>query len=158
NVIKGKGSYIVSSDEYNSSKLAKSSIISGILSTGSQAIDIANSTIPICRFGVKYFKADGGIHIRGYNSDENMIYIEFINNKGANIDRGLERKIENTFILENFNRFPENELEDIVSIDKFSQIYIKEGIEQVKHIEKISSQKPKIIISSPSRNILSLAE
>lgn len=157
-VIKENGTIVVNSDECNTSTLIKSSIISGILSTGAMVIDIDNSTTPICRFGVKYFKADGGIYIRTDYFDENKIYIEFINNKGANIDKSTERKIENTFILEDFRRFSENEIQDVVNIDKFYQIYLKEGIDGIENIEKISSYKPKIIMSSPSRNILILAE
>ncbi|WP_109840438.1 nucleotidyltransferase family protein [Schnuerera ultunensis] len=63
-VIKSKGIYIVNSDEHNLSKSIKSSIISGILSTGSLVINIEDSTMPMCRFGVKHFKADGGVQIR----------------------------------------------------------------------------------------------
>ena len=157
-VINNKGTYIVSSDEYNLSKSTKNSIISGILSTGSQVIDIKNSTIPICRFGVKHFKADGGVHIRGDSSYEDMVYIEFIDKEGANIDKNKSRKIESCLTIEDFKRCNGSVIEDVVNIYNFSTIYLKEGKRQLKNIGVIKNQKPKIIISSSSKNISNLAE
>ncbi|MBZ2174134.1 hypothetical protein K8M07_02620 [Schnuerera sp. xch1] len=157
-VIKEKGTFVVNSDEYNTSKSVKNSIVSGILSTGSLVIDIKNSTMPMCRFGVKYFKADGGIQIRTNCSNENMVYIEFIDAKGANINKGIERKVESCFVLENFKRCLGNEIKDVVNIYNFSQIYLKEGIQHLKNGKEIKSKKPKLIISSPSKNISRLAE
>lgn len=157
-VINNRGIYVVSSDEYNLSKSIKNSIISGILSTGSQVIDIKNSTIPMCRFGVKHFKADGGVHIRGNCFYEDMVYIEFIDKEGANVDKNKSRKIENCLTIEDFKRCNGSEIEDIVNIYNFSTIYLKEGKGQLKNIDKIKKQKLKIIISSPSKNITNLAE
>lgn len=157
-VINDKGTYIVSGDEHNLSKSIKSSIISGILSTGSEVVDIKNSTIPMCRFGVVYFKADGGIHIRTDNSKEDMIYMEFINDRGANIDKNIERKVENSFILEDFKRCSGNEVRDVINIYNFSTIYLKAGMEDIRNVDKIRAQMPKLVITSPSKNISSLAE
>ena len=157
-VIKDKGTYVVSSDEYNLSKSVKSSIISGILSTGSEVVDIKNSTIPMCRFGVKHFKTDGGIHISTGNFNKDMIYIEFINKEGSNIDKNTERKIENCLIIEDFKRCSGSEIKDVANIYNFSSIYLKEGKEQLKNIEEIKNIRPKIIITSPSKNISTLAE
>ncbi|HZX21019.1 MAG TPA: sugar phosphate nucleotidyltransferase [Clostridia bacterium] len=153
-----KGTYLISSDEYNLSKSIKGSIVSGILSTGSRAIDIKNSTLPMCRFGVRYFKANGGIHIRNDNSDENMIYIEFIDKEGANIDKNKAKKIENCLAIENFKRCTGGEVEDVVNIYNFSTIYLKSGMNQLRNIDKIKNQRPGLIISSPSKNICDLAE
>ena len=157
-VMREKGTYLISSDEHNLSKSIKNSIVSGILSTGSRVIDIKNSTIPICRFGVKYFRSDGGIHIRGDSFHEDMIYIEFIDDEGANIDKNRSKKIENCLAIENFKRCAGGEVEDVVNIYNFSTIYLKDGKEQLKNIDKIKNQKPELIISSPSKNICDLAE
>lgn len=157
-VIKPKGTFIVNGDEHNTSSLIKSSIISGISNTGGLVIDINNTTMPMCRFGVRFFKADGGIQIRVDDLDQSLVHIEFINGKGANIDKALEKKVENCFLLEDFKRCYENEIRDVVNIYNFSEIYLKEGVDQLKNIDKILRVKPKIIMSSPSKNILNLAE
>ncbi len=152
------GIYLISSDEHNLSKTIKNSIVPGILSTGSQVIDIKDSTIPMCRFGVKYFETDGGIHIRGDGSHRDMVYIEFIDKEGANIDKNESKKIENCLAIENFKRCAGEEVEDVVNIYNFSAIYLKNGRGRLENIGKIKKRKPKLIISSPSKNICDLAE
>ncbi|SHD75934.1 hypothetical protein [Schnuerera ultunensis] len=92
------------------------------------------------------------------NINKNLVYIEIINDKGGNIDKGTERKIENTMIIEDYKRCSGDEIEDIVNIYNFSSIYLKEGIERLKNVHKIRNKKPKLIIAAPSNNIVRLAE
>lgn len=150
------GSYIVSSDEHNLSKSMKYSIISGVLSTGSQVIDIDYSTIPICRFGIRYFSSHGGIHISSHGEDD--IYIEFLDEKGVNIDKNKRRKIENSIVIGDFKRCSGDDIKDIVKVQNFSKVYFSEGKTHLKNIEKIKNIRPKLIIASPSKNICKLAE
>lgn len=157
-VINHRGTYLISSDEYVISKAIKNSISSGIMSTGAQVIDIKDSTLPICRFGVKYYKADGGVHISSNISSKGELHIEFINKDGANIDKNTERKIENTLIIEDFKRSKGYDVKDIVDIYNFSLVYLKEGALGLKNINKIKKKVPRIIIASPSKNIVSLGE
>lgn len=157
-VIKNKGTYLISSDEHSISKAIKNSISSGIMSTGAQVIDINNSTLPMCRFGVKYYKADGGVHISSSINNEDELHIEFINKDGANIDKNTERKIENTLIIEDFKRCKVCDVKDIVDISNFSSVYLKEGSSRLKNIDKIKNKVPRIIITSPSKNIVSIGE
>ena len=155
-VIENKGSYIISSDGRNLSKSIKNLLISGLLSTGSQVIDIKDGALPMCRFGIKYFNAQGGIYISTNKADE--INIEFMDKRGVNIDKNTKRKIENSLITGDFNRCSSEEMEDIVSVNNFFKIYIREGKLSLKNIEKIKSRKPNINITSPSENIMKLAE
>ncbi|WP_143035270.1 sugar phosphate nucleotidyltransferase [Tepidimicrobium xylanilyticum] len=157
-VINFEGIYVVNSDDYNLSKSIKNSIISGILSTGSLVVDMEESSLPMCRFSVRHVKAHGGVHIRTGDVDRGLVYIEIIGDKGINIDKGMERKIENTMAIEDYKRCNGEEIEDIVHINNFSSIYIKEGINRLKNIYKIRQERPKIAIGSKSRNIAALAE
>ena len=156
--INTNGTFVVNSDEHNASILLKNSIITGIMSTGALVIDIKNSTLPMCRFGIKYYKADGGVQIRTDCYDHNTVYLEFINKNSANIDKDTERKVENTFILEDFGRCQGQEIKDIVNVYNFHQIYLKEGISKIINRDKIAKEKPYIVISSPSENLLELAK
>lgn len=155
--MKKKGTFIVNSDDHNSSKLIKNSIIAGMISTGALVIDIKNSTLPMCRFAVKYYKGDGGIQIRTDDINKDTVYLDFINFNGANIDKNTERKIENTFALENFKRCISQEIKDVVNIYNFKEIYLKEGVFKVENRDKIAREKPYVIISSPSKSLLDIA-
>lgn len=148
----------MASDEHNLSKSIKSSIISGILSTGSSAVDIEDSTMPMCRFGVRHFKADGGIQIRTDSFNKDLLYIEIINHKRENIGKAIERKIENSMVIEDFKRCSGDEIGDLVNIYNFSSIYLKEGMNGLKNIKRIKKVKPKLIIASPSKHLTDLAQ
>lgn len=157
-VLKPGGTFVVNGDEHKTSSIVKNSIVSGIANTGGLVIDINNSTMPMCRFGVRFFKADGGIQIRMDDFDRTLVHIEFIDNMGANIDNSLEKKVENCFLQEDFKRCYENEIRDLINICNFSELYLKEGINQLENVDKTLSIKPKIVMSSPSKNILDLAD
>ncbi|WP_077370017.1 sugar phosphate nucleotidyltransferase [Anaerosalibacter sp. Marseille-P3206] len=156
-VVSKDGVVIVSSDEHNSSKLVKNSLVSGILSTGAKVIDISDATLPMCRFAVRYFSGNGGIHISSNSNDKNMIQIELINKSGANIDRNFERKIENAFSSEGFTRCNGDRIEDVTRIYSFSSMYIREGRKLLKNESTIKRENPKVMISSISGKILLLA-
>lgn len=152
-VVDHSGTFIVSSDEFNSSNLVKNSILSGILSTGAKVVDLKNVSTPMCRFAIRHFKAQGGVHVSANNKDRNIVHIEFLDKNGANIGRNIERKIENSFAIEDFKRCNSDEIKEIVRIYNFSSIYIKEGENILKNVPQIKSSRPKILISSKSKNI-----
>lgn len=156
-VVSKDGVVIVSCDEHNSSKLVKNSLISGILSTGAKVIDISDATLPMCRFAVRYFNGDGGVHISSKSKDKNMIQIELINENGVNINRNFERKIENAFSSEGFNRCNGDRIEEVTRIYSFFSMYIREGKKFLKNKSTIKRVNPKIMISSESERILILA-
>ncbi|NMA86308.1 MAG: nucleotidyl transferase, partial [Tissierellia bacterium] len=156
--INPSGNYIISCDEYNLSESLKSSIISGILSVGAQIIDIQKTNLPILRFGIKYFNGDGGIFIGSDGKNRDKIFIEILDHSASNIDKNLKRKIENLLSIEDFHRVSGDNIQDIVSVYNFSSIYLREGKRQLKNIGEIQREKPKIIISSPSRDISLLVE
>lgn len=154
----GKGVFVVSSDEYNSSELIKSSLISGILSTGSKVIDIKDASMPMCRFAVQHFRTNGGLQVTSDSHDKNKIHIEIIDERGANISRNLERKIENAFGIEDFKRCNGESVEDIVRMYNFSSIYINEGEKILKNLSEIKRRNLKVLIHSASVNVSNLAK
>ncbi len=157
-IINSRGTYLVSCDEHGISKAIKSSIISGIMSTGAQVIDIKDASLPICRFGVKYHNADGGVHIYRHLNKEDELNMELIDNNGANLDKSVQRKIENALVVEDFKRCKFNEIRDVIDINNFSLIYLNEGKSGIKNIDKIQKKVPRIIITSPSKGTVNLAE
>ncbi|WP_207727107.1 sugar phosphate nucleotidyltransferase [Anaerosolibacter carboniphilus] len=145
---------IVSSDDAKGSYLIKNSLISGVLSTGTGVVNISNTVIPMNRFAVRYYKANGGIHLRSDHTNINKIYIELVAKNGANIDRKIEREIEHLLNREDFERCNADKIKNVVNIDHFSSLYVKSGIDLLKNISKIKRENPKILIASKTENIL----
>ncbi len=155
-IMNDEDTIVVSRDCFNASEIIKNSMISGILSTGVGVIDIGVSAMPVTRFAVRHYDVKGGIHIRCNASDENRVHIEFVDHKGSNIDRRTERKIENLFNREDFERCNASKVKNVVSIENFSSFYIRNGSKIIDDISKVKRKNAKIFISSMSKNIIDL--
>ncbi len=156
--MKNGGKYIVSCDGSNISKAMKNCITTGLLFSGGKVVDIGNSPISVSRFGIRFFGGDGGLYIKSSNTDKNKIFIEFIDKSGSNIDRNMERKIENCLTTEDFVRCNGETLDKVVEVDNFYSIYKEEGQKTVNNRALIKKNKPKILIASKSDNLLPLVE
>ena len=157
-IMKDDDTYVVSCDDSHAASYIKCSMISGILSTGAGVIDIDKVIVSMNRYAVRNYETNGGIHIRTDNIDPNKIYIEFINKNGANISRDTERKIENIFNREDFERCNANKIKNSIRIDSFASLYFKKGSKILKNISDIKRKSTRLIIGSRSMNILNHAK
>ncbi|KUO77747.1 MAG: hypothetical protein APF77_17810 [Clostridia bacterium BRH_c25] len=155
--IKENSRIIVSSDGSNASEIIREAFISGVLSTGIGVISIENAVMPIMRFAVRFYKAEGGVHIWKDYNEENKVHLEFSNNEGINIDRTVERKIENSFIREDFKRCNADRIKDIVRAGDFANYYIQNGANMLKNYDKIKASHLKLVVGSKSDQVSDLA-
>lgn len=156
-ILEKESTIVVSGDCSNASNIIKKSLISGILSTGASVIDIKDSAIPINRFAVRNYKANGGIHVRINHSEHNKVHIEFVDKSGANIDRNTERKIENILYTDDFERCSADKVKAVVDINNFCSIYIKNGSDILDNTAMIKRKSPNITISSKCKKIINIA-
>lgn len=156
-MLKEDSRIIVSSDGSNAAEIIRESLISGVLSTGIGVISIENSLMPIMRFAVRFYKAQGGVHIWKDFKEENKVHLEFANNEGISIDRATERKIENNFVREDFKRCNADRIKDVVRAGNFTDYYIQIGTNMLKHLDKIRKSKMKLVVGSVSEQVSNLA-
>jgi len=156
-ILKENSRIVVSSDGSNSAEIIRESLISGVLSTGIGVICIEDAVMPIMRFAVRFYKAAGGIHIWKDYSEENKVHLEFSNNEGISIERSDERKIENSFVREDFKRCNADRIKEIVRKSNFTDFYIQSGINFLKHSNKIRSSNLKIVVASISKQVTDIA-
>lgn len=101
----GAGSRLaVSSDNYPASSMFSQSLICGMQSVGCTVLDLGICITPVHRFGVTSLGCRGGIHVKVSARDVSEITLILTNEKGGNISRGAERKIENLLQREDFAR------------------------------------------------------
>jgi mannose-1-phosphate guanylyltransferase/phosphomannomutase len=112
-------------DDNDALKMMKKSLISGLMSSGIEVYDIGTSLLPVTRSAIRFYNLDGGIHISASGKEKDKLVIDILNKFGCNIDRGQERKIENTFIREDFIRCSVNEIMPMVTIPDHSVFYIQ---------------------------------
>lgn len=98
-------SVAVSCDNDPFSSLIKRALVAGLHSAGVNTIDCGVATTPMMRYAVRSVEAEAGIHVRRTGSpSDDRVSIECIDHCGINIDKGLERKIENAYWQEDFRR------------------------------------------------------
>lgn len=115
----------VSCDDVDALKMLKNSLISGLLSSGIEVYDIGTALLPVTRSAIRFYNLNGGIHISALGQEKDTLVIDVLNKTGGNIDRGEERKIENSFVREDFVRCSVNEIRQIVTIPEHSVFYIQ---------------------------------
>lgn len=154
----GKNSaLVIGSDNNPQSYVAKNSLIAGILSAGSQPIVLNNSVIPMTRFGIAYLRANGGIHIHTSHENPCKTYIEFFDEKGTNISRSKERQVENLLNQEDYDRCKAEDIKAIMRMENFQEIFIRQGLEEIKYLDEIRRRNFKIVLASQSENASAIA-
>lgn len=121
----GSGSKVLlTGDGHNSSQMVKAGIMAGLMSVGAMVLDGGNLIAPIHKHSVKTLGVKGGIHIKSSNSDHEMLNINFSENNGSPISRDKERKIENLFEREDFQRSAKQEVGLSKDVPGLSESYI----------------------------------
>lgn len=127
-----KGAMGVSCDDSAAASMIKSAFVSGLLSSGIRVNDFNRLLLPATRSAVRFYRLDGGIHISICASAKSRLIIDFLDKRGSNIDRNTERKIENAFIRDDFNRCEGDCLKNVTEVQGFHDFYLKTILHGVK--------------------------
>ncbi|MCX7746703.1 MAG: mannose-1-phosphate guanyltransferase [Clostridia bacterium] len=122
----------VSSDSMPAVQMLKMSFIAGLLSTGVEVYDLGKTLLPITRSAIRFYKFDGGIYISSSTENPKKLFIDFLDTNGSNIDRNMERKIENAFIREDFSRCEGECINEIKPLNNYSEFYLRNIINSLK--------------------------
>ncbi|HHW30537.1 MAG TPA: NTP transferase domain-containing protein [Clostridiaceae bacterium] len=150
-LFKGKGTIAISCDHSRAAQMLKISFISGILSSGMEVIDFGSMLLPMARSAIRFYRADGGIHISTSFEDNQRLFIDFLDKNGSNIERAMERKIENAFAREDFSRCEGDCIKGVKTIEGYGDFYLRSIINSVKS----ENMNFKIAVNSPSHFISS---
>jgi mannose-1-phosphate guanylyltransferase/phosphomannomutase len=109
-----KGSVVCTSrDTSRSARALKRAFIAGLNLSGVHVMDLELATVPSTRFQVRSERAQGGITVRLAPNDPDSVEIRFLDEKGADIDEGTQRKIERLLYREDFRRAFAGDIGDI---------------------------------------------
>jgi mannose-1-phosphate guanylyltransferase/phosphomannomutase len=104
----------VNRDAHRTPRMIKRAVIAGLPSAGLNVWDLEAVPLPVARYYVRTTDAVGGVHIRLSPFDPRTVDIKFFDQKGQDISKNTERKIENLFFREDFRRVY---LDDIGTIE-----------------------------------------
>jgi mannose-1-phosphate guanylyltransferase/phosphomannomutase len=106
-----QGSRVVTSrDSTRSSRMAKRAIIAALLSVGCNVLDLRGIASPIARHFIKHSGAAGAVNVRKLPGNARVTLIEMLDGQGMYLPLSMERKIENAFFREDFNRTDPDDL------------------------------------------------
>lgn len=152
-LFKGNAKVAVGYDDTNASSMLKGSFISGFLSSGVTVYDFGQQILPITRAAIKFYGLDGGIHLSTISENNDFsLFIDFLDAHGANIDRGLERKLENTFIREDFKRCEADSVKSVIKIQDFTKYYLRNMINGANN----KNLQYRLLINASSHLLISL--
>lgn len=107
----GSGAKVaLSCDTYTASDLFKKAAYCGLQSAGVEVIDLGTGITPMHRFTIRKYKFTGGIHFKLSPRQPDAVNIIITNEKGSNLSRNKERKVENVMAREDFRRADTNSL------------------------------------------------
>ena len=148
---------VVSSTNSNSARMFKHAFISGILSVGVEVYNMSSLLTPIARTAIGFLSVEGGIHIKNDINNINKIRVDFMDSRGASISRLTERKIENSFFKEDFNRCSSEQISRLNNITDFSSYYAR-TLSNTTNLSIISEKETRLCVYSKSENVISIVE
>src|SRR5262249_58996070 len=108
------GAVGTSRDTSRSARALKRALIAGLNLSGVHVMDLELATVPLTRFQVRSQGATGGISVRLVPGDPDSVEIRFMDEEGADIDEGAQRKGERLLYREDFRRAFAGDIGDIV--------------------------------------------
>ncbi|MBD5655452.1 MAG: mannose-1-phosphate guanyltransferase [Candidatus Eremiobacteraeota bacterium] len=122
---------MTSRDAHPAARIMNRCVISGLLSVGIQVEDLRSIPLPLARYAIR-MGGDGGVHTRIDPSDPNAVLIELMDASGINLDKPVERKIENLFFREDFRRTGMDEVGTLSFPARTLELYTSEMLAALK--------------------------
>lgn len=143
-----KAKVLLSSDSKRSSRMIKWAVTAGLASVGVEVLDGGNLNIPSHKHSVRTLGTNGGIHIITGDGDSDGVHLNFFSGDGSLISRGMERKIENLFEREDFQRSPGVEVGEVNYIPGLNEAYVRHLLNTVDS-DVIKTGRYKILACVP---------
>jgi mannose-1-phosphate guanylyltransferase/phosphomannomutase len=135
----------VSRDQRSISRMVSRSLIAGLMSVGVDILNLEATSIPVARTVVPTLAVAGGIHVRVHPDRSDHILIEFLNQKGINISKAREKKIEGAYFKEDFRRAQIQEIGNVVYGTQATEIY-STSFERHLKVDAIQNNNSKVVI------------
>ena len=143
-----KGKVAVGGDTRTSTEMIKHAVISGLLSSGCDVIDLGILPTPALQFAVRNYY-DGGIMITASHNPPKYNGIKLVDSYGIGTPDDMEIKIEDMFFNDNPDRVSWNEIGEAEKNEGLLDEYIQNVIDRVD-ADAIKEAKLKVIVDCGS--------
>lgn len=145
----------ISCSDSGAAQMFKYALATGLLSMGIEVYDLQKITLSMARQATLFFGVKGSIHVSNDEEESQKVYINFLNHNGLNIDKTTERKIENSFLREDFRRVKSDEFKKITHLYDCIEHYSRNLVNQLA-VHKIRNKKYKIVLSIKNSLLLNV--
>lgn len=135
----------VSRDQRKISRMVTRSLIAGLMSVGIDIQNLDATAIPIARTVIPTMSVAGGIHVRVHPDRPDYILIEFMDAKGINITKALEKKIEGAYFKEDMRRSQIHEVGDVAYPSQVIERYCT-AFEKLLNVDTLRNSRAKVVI------------
>ena len=142
----------VSSDRYAASAMIKEALVAGLQSAGVQVLDFGLGITPMHRFAIQASDCKAGIHVRMSSQRTDKINLLFTNEKGGNISRGQERKIENTLAREDVRRVEAHRVLPVQELPNIAEAYLQQ-LTAGLNVEALQRAGQKLVLAYDRTNL-----
>ncbi|AMQ19411.1 phosphoglucosamine mutase [Thermococcus peptonophilus] len=137
---------VVGRDTRVSGEMLKDALISGLLSTGCDVIDVGIAPTPAIQWATNHFNADGGAVITASHNPPEYNGIKLLEPNGMGLKKEREAIVEELFFKEDFHRAKWDEIGELRKED-----IIKPYIEAIKNrvdVEAIKKRRPFVVVDT----------
>jgi phosphomannomutase/phosphoglucomutase len=124
--------------------MLKHAVISGLLSSGCNVIDLGILPTPAVQFAVRNYY-DGGVIITASHNPPQDNGIKFVDTDGIGIPAEMEKKIEDIFFSDNLDRISWDQIGGLESNPNIIEEYIEDVISRIDQ-KSIRNAKLKVIV------------
>lgn len=136
----------MSHDGQPPSRMILDAVSSGLQSAGAEVYSFGSCITPAHRFAVKNFGCSGGVHVKVPAHRDELLTITLTDKDGANISRGMERKVENLLAREDFRRSEVSFLKAVKFMPGVQEAYLGNILSRLNR-EAVQKKRPKIILA-----------
>ncbi len=126
----GGGTVVVGKDTRTSGEMLKNALISGLLSAGTEVIDIGLAPTPLTGFAIRLYKADAGVTITASHNPPEYNGIKVWQPNGMAYTPEMEAELEAVIDSGNFRKAAWNEIGTVRRADPREE-YIREALKMV---------------------------
>jgi mannose-1-phosphate guanylyltransferase/phosphomannomutase len=126
--------------------MIKGAIISGLMSSGIEVIDLQTTPIPILRQELKAGKGNGGIFVRKSPFDASICDIIFFDSGGKDLSSAKTKSLERLFFSEDHRPVPFNRIGSVIFPERTNESYKAHFMANIRK-ELINERRFKIAIN-----------
>lgn len=145
-ILKPGAKVAISCSDDGAAQMFKYSLATGLLCMGIEVYDLKKMTTAMTRQAVMLFGVSGAIHVAVDKDDTQRVNVLFMDSYGIDIDKTVERNIENSFSREDFRRVKNDDFKKIIHLSDTVEYYVR-GLVNKLQVHNIRFQRYKIVLS-----------